>query len=696
MFLILRPNKTIGTKIAYHVKLPYIEGTIDFSKTKMVNHGGIYNLIYGISKNDVTTYFQIKNNVIFCHRKLSGAPQFFRFKPYMSGYELIEFYNLNHSINGSESLLIRTDEGKWYIISDGVDYEYQKNCLALIDGTTGENLFIASQDDSVLLKYLYPISDAIFPILQVTKHEILLHMFDLSNEKYNVIIWSISEYIVPLLLSSLRREFDTNMFKDIESDMNNLLLMECKVSHIRYNEDIGYKTTKLNDIKEISFQLDFTLLGTKYKYKISDLGIKMSLKDNIIHFYMCIEYARFQFFKSKKAPKDSADGVLSSDRTSSLCLASREYIISTKLVNTYTSSVIYKDNCLYIVHNNEGVRIPGKRDFSNDYEAYAVIHTYGQYLIIVTAGGYRDVKLIVLHPGSRSIGIWTIEDWIWGNTSHMAIYNYHYDALSNRLIFLSNDLECLFFIEVEKMKKALKMENNSECTDELYRDINELGSVFNLKKLILNSINEFHKPFEKMRNSRNKSKKVKNKSYEIEVDLLGYFIDEKLNKIYIICRYELYEKEYICLFVSPLEKQMKFKLVGLTTDESIYVLTYTVNILKNASRGIDSLFKYNLYRLRKSIVKSLNICYDNNNTFVDIRYNRKSKNIVSQSIDYNIKIDFSWNMGNIIVIMYDCPDFAKRTLVKTSDIHKRFYCNRAYSFILADLNLVRSIPVVRV
>ena len=183
MFLVLSSNKPISTKVAHHVKVPYVKDKIDFSSTKMVNHGGIYNLIYGISKNDITTYFHIKNNVIFCYRKLSGAPQFFRFKPYMSSYELIEFDNINHSINGSESLLIKTDEGKWYIISDGVEYEDQKNCLALIDGTTGENLFIASQDDNVLLKYLYPIADAIFPILQVTNHEILLHLFDLANKK---------------------------------------------------------------------------------------------------------------------------------------------------------------------------------------------------------------------------------------------------------------------------------------------------------------------------------------------------------------------------------------------------------------------------------------------------------------------------------------------------------------------------------
>jgi len=696
VFLSLLPNKTIGAQIAYHVKLPYIEGTIDLSKTKMVNHGGIYNLIYGISKNDVTTYFQIKNNVIFCHRKLSGTPQFFRFKPYMSGYELIEFDNLNHSINGSESLLIKTDEGKWYIISDGVDYEYQKNCLALIDGTTGENLFIASQDDSVLLKYLYPIADAIFPILQVTNHEILLHMFDLSNKKYNVISWSISEYIVPLLLSSLRREFDTNMFKDIKSDMNNLLLMECKVSHIRYNEDIGYKTTKLNDIKEINFQLDFTLLGTKYKYKIRNLGIKMSLKDKIIHFYMCIEYARFEFFKSKKATRNSADGTLSDVRTHSLCISPREYIISTKLVGTYTSSVIYKDDCFYIVHNNEGVRIPGKRDFSNTFEAYAAIYAHGQYLIIVTAGGYRNVKLIVLHWESRSIGIWEMDDFTWHDTAGIAVYNYYHNAIKNRLIFLSNNLECLFFIEVEKMEKALKVENTSECTDEFYRDIKELGSIFNLKKLIVNAINKFHKLFENLSTSKNKSKKVKNRLYEDDVNLLWYHVDDKLGKIYIMARYELYGTEYIGLFVSSLEKQIEFKLIGLTFDKSIYVLAYAVNTLARVSKGINSLFKWHLYRLRKNIVKNLDVYYDDNNTFMDVSYNRRSKKIVSQGINYNMKIDWSWNMGNIIVIMYDCPDFAKRTLVKTSDIHKRFYCNRAYSFILADLNLVRGMPIVRV
>jgi len=528
--------------------------------------------------------------------------------------------------------------------------------------------------------------------IEQSAHEILLHLFDLASKKYNVISWTISEYIVPLLLSSLRREFDTNMLKDIKSDMNNLLLMECEVSHIRYNEDIGYKTTKLNDIKEIKFQLDFTLLGTKYKYKIRNLGIKMSLKDEIIHFYMCIEYARFEFFKSKKATRNSADGTLSDVRTHSLCISPREYIISTKLVGTYTSSVIYKDDCFYIVHNNEGVRIPGKHDFSNIYIAYAAIYTYGQYLIIVTAGGYNEVKLIVLDSENRSIGIWKIKDLTWFDISHMAIYNYYYDALSNRLIFLSNNLECLFFIEVEKMKKALKVENTFECTDEFYRDIKELGSIFNLKKLIVNAINKFHKLFENLSASKNKSKKVKNRLYEDDVNLLWYHIDNKLDKIYVMARYEMYGVKYTGLFTSTLGKQIIFKLIGCTIDKSTYILTHIINSLTTKNKKVSLLSKLNLLGLNKNIVKGLDLYYDDNNTFMSISYNRRSKKIVN----YDIKIDMSWDIGNVIVIMYDCPNFAKRTSVKTSDINHRFYCNKAYSFILADLNLVHKMSVIRI
>jgi len=264
--------------------------------------------------------------------------------------------------------------------------------------------------------------------------------------------------------------------------------------------------------------------------------------------------------------------------------------------------------------------------------------------------------------------------------------------LSNRLIFLSNNLECLFFIEVEKMKKALKVENTFECTDEFYRDIKELGSIFNLKKLIVNAINKFHKLFENLSASKNKSKKVKNRLYEDDVNLLWYHIDNKLDKIYVMARYEMYGVKYTGLFTSTLGKQIIFKLIGCTIDKSTYILTHIINSLTTKNKKVSLLSKLNLLGLNKNIVKGLDLYYDDNNTFMSISYNRRSKKIVN----YDIKIDMSWDIGNVIVIMYDCPNFAKRTSVKTSDINHRFYCNKAYSFILADLNLVHKMSVIRI
>ena len=137
---------------------------MDFSSSKLVPYGGIYNLIYGLDKQDATTYFYIKNNTIHYHRKLFGEPQFFWLDYRSNEHKLIEFKTLKYSIEGLENLLIKTDKGKWYVISDRVELERKKKYLALIDATTGRELFMANQKDNILLKFFYPLADSIFPI----------------------------------------------------------------------------------------------------------------------------------------------------------------------------------------------------------------------------------------------------------------------------------------------------------------------------------------------------------------------------------------------------------------------------------------------------------------------------------------------------------------------------------------------------
>jgi len=66
-----------------------------------------------------------------------------------------------------------------------------------------------------------------------------------------------------------------------------------------------------------------------------------------------------------------------------------------------------------------------------------------------------------------------------------------------------------------------------------------------------------------------------------------------------MARYELYGTECIGLFVSSLEKQIKFKLIQLTVDKSIYDLAYAVNTLARVSKR--NRLKSALWKTRKEL-----------------------------------------------------------------------------------------------
>jgi hypothetical protein len=669
------------------VKLPYIKDRIDFSKTKMVNPNGMYNLIYGINKKDITTYFYIQNSVLYYHRKISRPPQMLWFKPDLKRYELIEFSRLNHNIRGSENLLIKTKEGKLYIISDGVDYDNKKNCLALIDVSTGKNLFIDSQDDNVMLKLLPPIADSIFPILQVTNHEIFVHLFDLSNNEQGVVNWTVYEDIKPILLRLMELMFDTKYFLDLKTDTSILLIEKCELIHIDFY--MGSESYA-NGIRNVSVVLSLTLLGEKYKYAMKNLCIHMSSKSNVINFYISVEKAFFEFFNSKESEISLYRGIFSSYLRSLLKFSPKDYQLNKKILGTYISRVIYKDKCLYILQSNEKIKIFQNTNFLHiNQEFSASVYTYGEYLIIISDSGYNDVKLIVLYPNNRSVGIWKIEGNTWVCAANKAVYNYHYDTLHNRLIFVSSDLECLFFIEVEKIEKTIKMKGVSECANEKNGGINELGKAFNLRELAISAIHEWYK-------SLNNSNKAKNEMNEYDITILGYYINNSFNKIYIMAKYRLHNVEYIVLFMSPLGERMRFNLLGLVMDKSIYVLSYSNSVSNDIHIRPNYLSKSRIFRLGQNVLRDLDLCYDDNNSFISVIYNRISNKIVSLNNRYKVKIDLSWNIGSVMVVMYECRDLPQSYILSYTDIDHKSYCNNAYSFVLADLNLVHKMPVVKV
>ncbi len=526
-----------------------------------------------------------------------------------------------------------------------------------------------------------------------------MHFFDLSNNELKVVSWEVSDSIKHLILVLLERTLDSSLFSKIKyEDSINLSLRKCELCCAFY--DLEDKETP-NGIGHIDVVFDLTILGSKHKYVIENLDIKMSIKDNYNHILvdtrLFVEWATLAFFDSKNSEgsrvkykyadyfKDSNDFDFSPRYFIINKRPDRDYI--------YLNEIIYKDKCHYILHNSKGIRIFEKSEFIStkiiniggskiEINGYASMYTHGEYRIIVTDAGYRGIKLIVLRPNNKSIGIWKIEDKSWDCTTGKWIYNYYYDALYDRLIFLSHDMKCLFFIDMRKVEEALEAPDASECSSKSHRNINDVGAAFDLNKSIISAINKWYKV-------------LGNGASLYITGILGHYFDEKIRRLYIVARYNLQWIEYIGLFEILLKEQIEINLVSHTASDLQYILShtkfYTGRNLKGINKKSKSLFKWGFHKLYDVTAKDLDLYYDNDNRFISIKYNRRSNKLVSYSDKYHVNIDLSFNIWNMIIILYECAEPSASSEIIEDNLG--FYCKNSYGFILSDLNLVRKVPI---
>ena len=203
-----------------------------------------------------------------------------------------------------------------------------------------------------------------------------------------------------------------------------------------------------------------------------------------------------------------------------------------------------------------------------------------------------------------------------------------------------------------------------------------------MNELIIRAINKWYKSFN-------------NLEIASSIKLSGYYIDEKMRKLHVISKYSVEGIEYIGLFVSSLGRRIEFSLISYIINRPQQILSYIMSHaeknLKAYGKNVKSLFKWGLYRLADNIAKDLDLCYDNDNSFVSINYNRKSNKLVSKSVNYNLNVDLSLSVGNMIAIMYECNGSGDSNEIYEHSLG--FYCKSSYVFILADLNLIRRMPI---
>jgi len=80
VFFNLPKSNVVGTKIAQHIKLPYVIDNVDIFNTRTMGrektdfqyYNRTYNTMYCIKSFDSVTYFRSTNNMVTYERKVNG------------------------------------------------------------------------------------------------------------------------------------------------------------------------------------------------------------------------------------------------------------------------------------------------------------------------------------------------------------------------------------------------------------------------------------------------------------------------------------------------------------------------------------------------------------------------------------------------------------------------------------------------
>ncbi len=144
----------LNTKIAYHIKLPYVRDTVDIfnvktnvqENTDSRYYNGTYNTMYHIKSFDNITYFRPTNNLLTYERKTDGEIAVFVPDFPEASYKLVRFSKINVINKSKKNLLVETAIGKLYFISLDIQWHDNKRYIAGIDVKNGKSLFMIDKD----------------------------------------------------------------------------------------------------------------------------------------------------------------------------------------------------------------------------------------------------------------------------------------------------------------------------------------------------------------------------------------------------------------------------------------------------------------------------------------------------------------------------------------------------------------------
>jgi hypothetical protein len=637
-------------KMAHHIKIPYASERLDIANTEYNAYNKIYNTLYHSINDKYATYFFIRNNYVYYHRETSNTSPIFRLDVLRGAHQVFDTSHLIHRFKETDNIVVGTKDGKRYIITNNVDWGELRKCVAVIDATSGNNLYIESKENKLYLEVFPPIANSVVPIVQVTKDQINIHMIDLTTERLDTISWGLSN-LKELISTIINLSRSHGKTKEIILGDN-----LTKISRFTYETpDYIYRYDNQGNVylKAIRINFSLSVSGTVGSYNFTDIQLRIDLDGNRI---MCSWNT-----KSGDAPQpayliatiEDASAATATNKKSSYILDgqkinheitklfARNYPHVVAIKDNYLSNVLYSNTCGCLFSSSHGLGITTSKSRMVHYHKENVIHKYKDYLIIVSnlfTNQDRKIKrLLIIDTKNALMGIWEINKTEWACESESVMYNTHYLDDYKKLIFISatHESTCMFYIDIDKILSIFRSIHKSECEIRKYEHVKDAVKSYDIKQLIIKAIINYHR-----KNPRNDS-----------VQIIGHYVDENASKIYVVAKYILSEGKsipeseiriYTALFIGTISKwDITFKfyyyIVGALNPSYKFQSLSTRNILKSKNNKVQDLLKIDLYNsnylyrheFKHNKAKDLDLSYDDNR-FFSLRYHRRSYRIIKE------------------------------------------------------------------
>jgi hypothetical protein len=344
-----------------------VKGRVDIYKTNLNHYNNIYNTIHYAEKDKNRTYFYLKNNSFKYYNSIRKP--LFMIDVVNEKYKMIELNNASYTNNDPKSLIIVTEQGEQYLVTNEVEYEDEGNYLAVIDITNNEKIYMEKchEEDYLYFSFIRPIGNSIIPIIRITGEYVGVDLVDLSNNQLHHVSWFLTEIqavlLEELMENSFEEEFPEELIEIIE-----ILEKESMehISHIKA-EEIQYKYTNYgNDtsyVEKATFTFMFKTYAGDYECEFYNVSLNVVLNRNKRYLIVYLD------FSETSVTIDASYKTVLGDFLSKKKLLSEKISFSGNVYKNSMSDVLYSNRCYVIWYTINGISIAriteGEEDFSD-------------------------------------------------------------------------------------------------------------------------------------------------------------------------------------------------------------------------------------------------------------------------------------------------------------------------------------------